>query len=110
NRKRSCPKEGGGRSNREGPRGPSRGRSSADRRGIAGDGIGVARAPRGLGKSHWPPGPNGQGGSHPAGLGGDEAEEALHAGDSRRLMFSRRLSRRSEEHTSELQSPDHLVC
>src|SRR5258708_22402326 len=26
------------------------------------------------------------------------------------IQFFRRSSRRSEEHTSELQSPDHLVC
>src|SRR5438552_10971101 len=33
-----------------------------------------------------------------------------HAGQCVRGRTSRRSSRRSEEHTSELQSPDHLVC
>src|SRR5258708_17612372 len=31
-------------------------------------------------------------------------------GSCRRRIPSRRHNRRSEEHTSELQSPDHLVC
>src|SRR5207244_7508493 len=35
----------------------------------------------------------------------------LHPGEARRLGDRRRLQlHRSEEHTSELQSPDHLVC
>src|SRR5207244_13305932 len=38
-------------------------------------------------------------------LAGGEVSHVRYAGRGRRLMPSR-----SEEHTSELQSPDHLVC
>src|SRR5947208_9746489 len=33
-----------------------------------------------------------------------------HLGAGRQLRHARHVSGRSEEHTSELQSPDHLVC
>src|SRR5438552_14968517 len=46
----------------------------------------------------------GPGGLQQAGLGG-----AVHEIDDERFPVQRR-HRRSEEHTSELQSPDHLVC
>src|SRR5207244_6462168 len=38
------------------------------------------------------------------------AEDALRAGTGTQRILGDRLGVRSEEHTSELQSPDHLVC
>src|SRR5438552_7011050 len=46
-----------------------------------------------------------------ASIGTSAALSVLEAAVSRRTWFWRRAERRrSEEHTSELQSPDHLVC
>src|SRR5438552_12914115 len=40
----------------------------------------------------------------------DRDETLLHAGIYKKLDPVAALNKRSEEHTSELQSPDHLVC
>src|SRR5258708_16245485 len=39
---------------------------------------------------------------------GRECKKGLDS--TKRLAYAKRLAYRSEEHTSELQSPDHLVC
>src|SRR5258708_27378057 len=39
-----------------------------------------------------------------------EAAPLHHPGKARSVRFQRPAEERSEEHTSELQSPDHLVC
>src|SRR5438552_8204527 len=45
-----------------------------------------------------------------AGVGLDSGALRLRLADRRLYVDSLRLAQRSEEHTSELQSPDHLVC
>src|SRR5258708_29810271 len=41
---------------------------------------------------------------------GSILQHILDQSESRRLRQRRGIAKRSEEHTSELQSPDHLVC
>src|SRR2546426_7273559 len=43
-------------------------------------------------------------------LEGDDLRQPLNGIDGVRVHLARRLARRSEEHTSELQSPCNLVC